>query len=117
MPTTKRVGNRVTARATALVAAMALTFASAPVTAGAHTMPPLTAMNVAKAAVAKVKRETHASSGRVLSCSRKSKHRFLCKGEERYRTGASPCRFDITVRYTSTTRRTTNYDISNYRCF
>jgi hypothetical protein len=117
MPRTRVVGNSVTARALALVAALAVVFASVPVTAGAHTMPPLTAMNVAKAAVAKIKRETHASSGRVLSCARKSKHRFVCKGEERYRTGASPCRFDITVRYTSTTTRATKYAISNYRCF
>jgi hypothetical protein len=96
---------------------MALGSAALPVTAGAHTMPPSTAATVAKRAVAKIKRETHASSGRVLSCARVSRHRFLCKGEERYRTGASPCRFDISVRYASATRRTTKYDISHYRCF
>lgn len=117
MPTTKVVGYPVTARASAAIAALALVFASVPATAGAHTMPSATAMTVAKQAVAKVKRETHASSARVIKCSRKSKHSFLCKGDARYSTGASRCTFDITVRYTSTTTRTTKYALTNYRCF
>jgi hypothetical protein len=117
MPTTTVVGYPGTARASAVVAALTLVFATAPATAGAHTMPPTTAMKVAKQAVAKLKRDTHASSGRVVKCSRKSQHRFLCKGEERYTSGASRCAFDITVRYTSTTTRATKYAISNYRCF
>jgi hypothetical protein len=104
-------------RAAAMLAAAGLVTAAVPLPASAHTMPPATAMTVAKQAVAKIKRETHATSSRVIKCSRKSQHRFLCKGEERYASGASPCRFDITVRYTSTTRRTTKYDVSNYRCF
>jgi hypothetical protein len=83
----------------------------------AHTMPPLTASTVAKQVVAQVKSETHAASGRVVSCGRKSSHRFLCKGEEKYSSGASRCTFDIVVRYTSATKRTTAHDILNYRCF
>ena len=104
-------------RCAAVLGAAALASAVVPMQASAHTMPPSTAMTIAKQAVAKIKRETHASSGRVLKCTRKSQHRFLCKGEARYTTGASRCTFDITVRYTSTTRRTTKYDISKYLCF
>jgi hypothetical protein len=80
-------------------------------------MPPLTASTVAKQVVAQVKSETHAASGRVVSCARKSNHRFLCKGEEKYRSGASRCTFDVVVRYTSASKRTTAHDILNYRCF
>jgi hypothetical protein len=104
-------------RGAAIALAGVLAAAAVPVPASAHTMPPSTAMTVAKQAVAKIKRETHASSARVLKCTRKTQHRFLCKGEARYTTGASRCTFDITVRYTSTTRRTTKYDISKYLCY
>ena len=104
-------------QAAAVLAAAVLVSVAVPAPATAHTMPPITAMTVAKQAVAKVKRETHATSGRVLNCTRKSRHRFVCKGEERYKSGASPCRFDITVRYTSNTTRATKYAIANYRCF
>lgn len=85
--------------------------------AAAHTMPQSTAYTVAKKAAAKVATQTHASSWRVLSCKRKTAHRFLCKGQTKYRTGASPCLFDIPVRYTSRTKRTTAYAVTNYRCF
>ena len=105
------------ARPAAVLSAIVLGLTALPVAVSAHTMPPITATTVAKQAVAQIKRETNASSGRVVNCSRKSKHRFLCRGEERYRTGASRCTFDISVRYTSATRRTATYDISNYRCF
>jgi hypothetical protein len=101
--------------ATALLAAAACALPAAD--ASAHTMPPSTATSVAKQAVAKIGRETHASSGKVLSCRRKTAHRFLCKGQESYKTGASRCTFDIVVRYTSRTKRTTANDILNYRCF
>src|SRR6476469_7152221 len=104
-------------RAAAALAAATLVAGAVPVSASAHTMPASTAMAVAKQAAAKIKRQTHASSARVLKCTRKSQHRFLCKGEARYTTGASRCTFDITVRYTSTTRRTTKYDISKYLCY
>jgi hypothetical protein len=107
----------IPARVAAALAAAALGSALVPPPVSAHTMPPATATTVAKQAVAKIKRETHASTGRVISCRRQSKHRFLCKGEERYTTGASRCTFDIAVRYTSATRRTTKYAIANYRCF
>jgi hypothetical protein len=88
-----------------------------PPAASAHSMPTSTAFAVAKKAVAKVVRDTHASSGRVTSCKRQSSHRFLCKGETHYRAGASRCTFDIKVRYTSRTKRTTASSIANYRCF
>jgi predicted lipoprotein len=104
-------------RGAVVLAAASLVCTAVPMPASAHTMPPSTAMTVAKQAVAKIKRETHAASARVTKCARKSQHRFLCKGQEHYRTGASLCTFDITVRYTSPVRRTTKYDISNYRCF
>jgi hypothetical protein len=80
-------------------------------------MPTATAFAEAKKAVAKTVRDTRASSGRVVTCRRQSRHAFLCKGETKYRTGASRCTFDIKVRYTSTTRRTVAYSISSYRCF
>jgi hypothetical protein len=104
-------------RTAAVIAAATLVAGAVPASVSAHTMPPTTAMTVAKQAVAKIKRDTHASSGRVLKCTRKTQHRFLCKGEERYTAGARRCTFDITVRYTSTTKRTTKYDISKYLCF
>ena len=100
-----------------MIALAALGSAALPAGVSAHTMPPITARTVAKQAVAKIKRETHAASGRVVNCSRLSKHRFVCKGEERYTTGADRCTFNITVRYTSPTARTTKYAISSYRCF
>ena len=117
MADNRTVGYPGKARVAAVATALALAMTTVPAAAGAHTMPPITAMTVAKQAVAKIKRETHAKSGRVVNCSRKSKHRFLCKGEERYTSGASRCTFDITVRYTSSTSRATKYDIANYRCF
>jgi hypothetical protein len=107
----------VRTRTAAIVAAVALGSASVPVAVSAHTMPPITATTVAKKAVAKTVRDTHASSGKVLTCKRQSRHAFLCKGQTKYRTGASRCTFDIKVRYTSTTTRATKYAISNYRCF
>lgn len=88
-----------------------------PPAALAHSLPTSTAFTVAKKAVAKVVRDTRARSGKVVTCKRKSTHRFLCKGQTSYRSGASRCTFDITIRYTSTSRTTTKYAITNYRCF
>ena len=113
----KRRGRVRSAHRLAISVAVAASLLTGAVEADAHTMPPATATTVAKKAVAKIVRETHASSGKVLSCRRKTSHRFLCKGQTSYHTGASRCTFDIPVRYTSNSTRATAYDIANYRCF
>jgi hypothetical protein len=98
------------------VIAVVLALGAVPAGAVAHTMPRSTAMAVAKRAVANIKRESRATSGRVISCERRSPHQFVCRGEERYKGGANRCTFDITVRYTSPTSRKAKYAISHYYC-
>ena len=112
--TAARLPRRMIALAALLLVAAVVALPASE--AVAHTLPKASAANMAKRAVAQVVRETNAASGRMNGCRRQTSHRFMCKGEARYRTGARRCTFNILVRYTSRNRRTIERTFSRYLC-
>jgi hypothetical protein len=104
-------------RAAASAAALALGAGVLAAPALGHTIGKPTAVAAAKAAAAKAKRQTHARSSKVLGCHRQTDHQFFCKFELKFKSGASRCTADVTVKYASASSSAVRSRTSNFRCF
>ena len=74
-------------------------------------------MTAAKAAAAKVKKDTRASTVTIAACKRQGTHRFLCSGAARYSSGAGRCTFDMKVAYPTHASRRPSVRTVNFICF
>lgn len=108
---------RLTARATASAVALAVAAGPAAAPALAHTLSKRAATTAAKAQAQKAKKQTRARGAKVIGCNRQTDHQFYCRLELRYRSGASRCTADVTVRFASASSSRVISRTSNYRCF
>jgi hypothetical protein len=99
-------------RLTAVIAAVSLLV---PVATSWAVQPSLRAAKAAASVKAKqLARQTHASSSRVIRCSRSTPERYVCQIENGFRSGARKCTANVVVKF-SAGRVRTSY--SNYVCF
>jgi hypothetical protein len=85
-------GNRRAILVVAAVAALAIV----PVGAYANGAPS-SVRAAARAAVAKIGRQSHATGTRLLGCRRSTLTRYFCQAQNSFRTGAGRCVADVKV--------------------
>lgn len=104
------LNRKATATATAIILA-----ATAPAVAAA--MSTSQAAQAGSQAAQAVGKQTHASSVKVIGCSRSSSRKAICHAEAHYRTGARRCTFDLVVTQASAKGQRPRTSPSNFVCY
>jgi hypothetical protein len=100
-----------------LVAIVALAVVAAfPVVSAYAKSVPSSVRTAARAVVAKVGQQTHATSTKVLGCRRSTSSRYFCQVQNTFRTGASRCVADVRVTLAKRGGRP-RAKITNYVCY
>jgi hypothetical protein len=64
-----------------------------------------------------VGKQTHASSVKVIGCTRSTSRKAICHAEAHYSTGARRCTFDLTVTQASAKGQRPRTSPSNFVCY
>jgi len=100
-----------------LVAIVALAAAAALPVMSAYAKPvPSSVRAAARAVVAKVGQQSHATGTKVLGCRRSTALRYFCQVQNTFRTGASHCVADVRVTLARRGGRP-RAKITNYVCY
>lgn len=97
-----------------VVAVVAL--AALPVVSAYAKSVPSSVRIAARAVVAKVGQQSHATSTKVLGCRRSTSSRYFCQVQNTFRTGASRCVADVSVTLAKRGGRP-RAKITNYVCY
>ena len=92
-------------RSLAVAAAVLVALCCLAVPAFAHVITSAQMRAAAGRAAVSIKKDTGASSARVLKCRRSSDHRGRCGVETRYESGASRCVTKVGIRLVGSTTR------------
>lgn len=90
--------------------------AALPVLSAYGKSVPSSVRTAARAVVAKVGQQTHATATRVLGCRRSTSSRYFCQVQNTFQTGASRCVADVRVTIARRGGRP-RAKITNYVCY